>query len=145
LLLVLNVASTLAMTGLIWFVQVVHYPLYAEVGAEGFLRYEALHATRTGWVVAPLMFLEMATAGLLLVPSLRLIWITTGSCWIAAGLVGVIWLSTAVLQAPIHSRLAQGYDAALLSRLVWTNWIRTAAWTARSAIVMWWVARGLER
>ena len=62
LVLVVNLASTLAMTGVIWFVQVVHYPLFASVGAEGFSRYEALHATRTGWVVAPLMLCELVAS-----------------------------------------------------------------------------------
>ena len=34
----LQLASTLAMVGLIWFVQVVHYPLFEKVGAGGFRR-----------------------------------------------------------------------------------------------------------
>lgn len=140
-LLLLNLASTLAMTGIIWFVQVVHYPLFANVGADGFARYEALHATRTGWVVAPLMVLELATALALLSPSLRPANVSLLSAWIAAALVGAIWLSTAFLQVPLHGRLAGGYDAAVLDRLVATNWIRTIAWTARSGIVLWWMWR----
>jgi hypothetical protein len=32
------VASTLFMTGLSWFVQVVHYPLFAAVGPDAFAR-----------------------------------------------------------------------------------------------------------
>jgi len=137
--LLLNLASTLAMTGIIWFVQVVHYPLFANVGAEGFARYEALHATRTGWVVAPLMVVELATALALLAPSWRPANVSPLSAWIAASLVGVIWLSTAFLQVPLHNRLAGGFDAAVVARLVATNWIRTAAWTARSGIVLWWM------
>ncbi len=140
-LLLLNLASTLAMTGIIWFVQVVHYPLFANVGADGFARYEALHATRTGWVVAPLMVLELATALALLSPSLRPANVSQLSAWIAAALVGAIWLSTAFLQVPLHGQLASGYDAAVLDRLVATNWIRTIAWTARSGIVLWWMWR----
>ena len=35
LLLLLHAAATLFMTGLIWFVQVVHYPLFARVGEDG--------------------------------------------------------------------------------------------------------------
>jgi hypothetical protein len=137
--LVLNAGSTLAMTGIIWFVQIVHYPLFASVGAENFARYEALHATRTGWVVAPLMLVELATALALLWAPLRPATVSAPSAWIAAALVGVIWLSTALLQVPIHSQLAQGYDPDLVSRLVATNWIRTIAWTLRSAIVLRWI------
>jgi len=143
-LLLLNLASTVAMTGIIWFVQVVHYPLFASVGAEGFARYEALHATRTGWVVAPLMVVELATALALLAPAWRPATIGPVSAWIAAGLVGIIWISTAFLQVPLHDRLAGGFDAGVVARLVATNWIRTVSWTARSGIVLWW-AGGIAR
>ena len=54
--------ATVAMTGLIWFVQVVHYPLFARVGEEGFHAYEAAHARATSRVVAPLMLGEVGTA-----------------------------------------------------------------------------------
>ena len=50
----LHAASTLSMVGLIWFVQVVHYPLFARV-EQGFIAYEQIHQQRTTWVVAPLM------------------------------------------------------------------------------------------
>jgi hypothetical protein len=140
-LLLLNLAATLAMTGIIWFVQVVHYPLFASVGADAFARYESLHAIRTGWVVAPLMLVELATSVALLIPAWRPASVGSASAWIAVLLVGAIWLSTAFLQIPLHGRLAGGYDSALVGKLVATNWIRTVAWTLRSGIVLWWVGR----
>ncbi len=66
-----QVASTLTMFGVIWFVQVVHYPLFARVGADGFAHYASLHATRTTWVVAPPMLVELATSVALLYPPMR--------------------------------------------------------------------------
>ena len=54
--------ATLAMMGLIWFVQVVHYPLYAKVGPQAFAEYHALHVSRTTSVVAPLMLAELGAA-----------------------------------------------------------------------------------
>lgn len=47
-LLITHAAATLWMTGLIWFVQVVHYPLFALVGSTGFAAYESAHATQIG-------------------------------------------------------------------------------------------------
>lgn len=41
LLFLCQIAATLAMTGLIWFVQVVHNPLFARVGGEGWVAYAA--------------------------------------------------------------------------------------------------------
>ena len=41
--LLVHVVATLVMTGLIWFVQIVHYPLMAKVGRADFAEYERLH------------------------------------------------------------------------------------------------------
>jgi hypothetical protein len=119
---------------LIWFVQVVHYPLFGGVGREGFSAYEQRHSILTTWVVAPAMLIELATALLLLwnrPPQLPLSWLAIG-----AALVALLWLSTYLIQVPCHNRLASGFDAAIHQRLVISNWIRTIAWTARSALLV---------
>ena len=64
-ILLVNALATIALTGLIWFVQLVHYPLFALADNGRFARYEAEHARRTSWVVAPLMTLEAVTAMML--------------------------------------------------------------------------------
>ncbi len=53
LVLLVHAAATLFMTGVIWFVHVVHYPLFAGVGPELFPRYQAANTRRTGYVVMP--------------------------------------------------------------------------------------------
>ena len=57
--------SALSMTGVIWFVQIVHYPLFASVGGDRWTTYHAGHTRRTGWVVAPLMVAELGSAAVL--------------------------------------------------------------------------------
>jgi hypothetical protein len=56
--------------------------------------------------------------------------------WLVVGLVLLagIWLSTALVQAPIHGRLARGFDPALHRRLVRSNWVRTGLWTMRGLV-----------
>jgi hypothetical protein len=133
----IHAAATLAMVGLIWFVQVVHYPLMAQVGQQRFTRYAASHSVRTTCVVAPPMLVEAALAGLLAVrppPG-----VSATAAWVAFGLVGVIWLSTALLQVPMHRRLASGFDTQAHRRLVSSNWIRTIAWSVRGFIVLGWL------
>ena len=137
-LLLLQLLTTLAMFGVIWFVQIVHYPLFLQVGEPGFRAYAALHATRTTYVVAPLMLIELGSAGLLLFRSLRPGTIRGSEAWIGAVLVGVIWLSTALLQVPLHNRLQATYSAEDVLRLVATNWVRTAAWSLRAVLVLRW-------
>lgn len=128
LALLANTAATLFMTGLIWFVQVVHYPLFARVGESGFAAYEQAHARLTTFVVGPVMVIEaVAAAVLLLFAPGRLI-------YLSAFLLLVIWLSTALLQVPQHNLLALGFDADAHQFLVQTNWIRTVAWTLRSVL-----------
>ena len=135
----LHAFATVAMTGLIWFVQVVHYPLFASVGEAGFERYEAAHVRRTTWVVAPLMLAELASAGWLAV------WPPTpGSAWavyLGFALLLVVWLSTALGQIPCHRRLEGGLDLGVVRRLVATNWIRTVAWTARALVALYLVGQ----
>jgi len=134
-ILVTNLVVTAFMAGLIWFVQVVHYPLMARVGRDGFVAYETAHTRLTTLVVAPAMLVEAITAGLLLfwAPAGVAAWMT----WTGAALVLLLWISTAAVQVPLHGRLSNGFDAAAHQRLVRSNWIRTAAWSARTAIMAW--------
>ena len=61
-----NLGATLYMVGLIWFVQIVHYPLFSEVMRPDFGVYEALHSRLTTLIVMPPMLIEIGTAFLLL-------------------------------------------------------------------------------
>jgi len=122
------------MVGLIWFVQLVHYPLLAAVGSDRFLAYEAQHMRRTTWIVAPVMLLEAAAA-----LALTYAFAQTPRWPLAVlnlAILGVIWLSTVLIQAPLHHRLSRGAPAELIGTLVRTNWLRTWAWTARGAIAV---------
>lgn len=133
LILLTQVFSTSFMVGLIWFVQIVHYPLYAHVGREQFPEYEALHNRLTTWVVGPAMLIEMATA----VAFLR--YSPNGSsliAWLGLGLLAVIWLSTATLSVPAHNSLTAEFSAGAYQKLVSTNWIRTVGWSIRGVMVM---------
>lgn len=132
-LLIANAASTFFMAGLIWFVQVVHYPLFAAVGTAEFPAYSRLHQSLTTFVVGPPMLVEALTAGMLVVA--RPTGVSAWLAWTGFALVIVIWASTALLQIPAHGRLASGFDASTAATLVSSNWVRTAAWSARAAIV----------
>lgn len=137
-LLALHAAATLLMSGLAWFVAVVHYPLMAEVGGQEFPRYERLHRQRTTWLVAPLMMAEAGLAAWLSVfpPPAVPLWQPHA----ASALLAAIWVSTFAVQVPLHERLSLGFDAAVHRRLVVTHFWRTAAWTLRSVFALAWLA-----
>lgn len=139
LALLVHAATTLVMVGIIWFVQVVHYPLFGRVGPSGFPAYSEAHSRRTGYVVGPPMLVEMATAVLLLV--LRPSEVPAYLPWTGLLLLVLVWLSTAFLQVPRHRALGLRFDAAAWSGLVLTNWIRTACWSLRGLLVLWMLVR----
>jgi uncharacterized membrane protein len=129
-----QLASTWFMTGLIWFVQIVHYPLFASVGHAGYRRYQALHVERTSRVVVPVMLVELVTA-------VAAVWArprypSATSAWLGLALLAVVWITTFAVQVPAHGRLADGFNEATHRRLVSGNWIRTAAWSARALLLL---------
>ncbi len=136
--------STLGMFGVIWFVQIAHYPMFLEIVPSSFPRYEAAYAHRMGYIAGPLMVAELLSSLLLLAPLLRPPCTRGAEAWVGLALVGLLWASTAFVQVPLHNQLQAGYNADAIRRLVLTNWIRAAAWTARAALVLLWVDRLLR-
>ena len=133
LILFTQLFSTLSMVGVIWFVQIVHYPLFALVGREGFTEYERRHQQRTTIVAAPFMLAEALNSVLLVHwrPDGVTVWLP----WVGLLLVAVLWGATFFWLVPAHEQLAAEFDSRTLARLVRSNWLRTAGWTARGLLV----------
>ena len=133
MLLLLNLAATWYMVGLIWLVQLVHYPLFLHVGEAKFAEYERLHTNWTSWAVGPAMLVEVATAAAVV------FWVPRGCSpwWMLVGLIVLlaVWGVTAVCSVPMHARLEKGYDEAAIRYLVATNWLRTIGWTIRGVLM----------
>jgi hypothetical protein len=133
-ILTIHAASALFMVGLIWFVQVVHYPLMQSVGAANYSSYQQAHMVRTGYVVGPVMVAEALCAVALFALPSSLPPALTGLGLLA---LGAIWLSTASQQVPRHRALLMAFDEGLHRTLVQSNWIRTFFWTLRGGLAMW--------
>ena len=134
-LLAAHAAATWALVGLIWTVQVVHYPLFASVGGEEFRRYHARHTRQIPWVVVPLMAAELVTAFLPLARGEREPWLLASVAPLAFN-----WLATWRVQIPLHNQLAAGFDADAHRRPVTSIWGRTAAWSLRGGCVLYGVS-----
>ncbi|MBL8812211.1 MAG: hypothetical protein JNM43_18750 [Planctomycetaceae bacterium] len=131
---ILQAVSTLYMVGVIWFVQVVHYPMFAMVGPEQFAKWEQRNVVLTTWVVGPGMLVEaITTLGLFFIPRQ---FVSRKVAAKGAILLGVIWLSTHFLQVPCHDKLATGFDPEAHQSLVQSNWLRTVAWSMRGLLVI---------
>lgn len=126
-------ASTLFMTGLIWMVQVVHYPLMSMVGQSQFVEYEAQHQQLISLIVLPIMLLELVTGAICTLGTTHL---SKTLLYFAFALLILICCSTFFLQVPLHNRLSQGFDIVAHQKLVQTNWIRTLFWTVKSGLLL---------
>ena len=141
-ILLAHLAATLFMVGVIWFVQVVHYPLFSRIGPEKFSLYSEAHSRLTTYVVGPPMLVEALTALLLVFQ--RPEGVPLAAALIGLALVVAVWLSTALLQVPRHTTLGSGFDRRAWSGLVLSNWVRTVAWSARGGLVLWMAARAID-
>lgn len=134
-LLILHAAATWFMVGLIWTIQLVHYPLFLKVPESDFIEYERSHTRRMGALLALPAVAEIATAA-------ALVWVRPDAVGlapvlIAGTLLAGIWIMTAAVHAPIHGRLAAGHDRDLIARLINTNWWRTVLWSVRGLAAAW--------
>ena len=134
LLLLANLILSAFLTGLIWFVQIVHYPIFRKVPASHFGAYHAAHTLTTGRVVALPMLIELGIGGWLALQPLpaHLRWTN----YAAFGCVLLVWAVTFGVAIPLHNRMtAGGYGEAAINSLVAANWARTVGWTTRTALL----------
>jgi len=130
-LLFINFSVNLILIGLIYTIQFIHYPLFKQVKSENFRNYLSWHGKKITPLVAPLMVLELTTNCLLLFLDLNFVHT------LSLILVFAIWLSTFLIQVPIHQNLQKGYNEVLINRLVKSNWIRTILWTLKGTLLIW--------
>ena len=129
-----QVLASAFMAGLIWFVQLVHYPLFAAVPGGAFVDYERRHRNRTAAVVGlPMVAEGVTTLWLFLAPPGDL---GRTLPFIGGVLLTVVLASTVLVQVPLHDRLSTSYDRGHIRRLVATNWVRTVGWSARAVLAL---------
>ncbi len=135
-------AACVFMTGLIWLIQIVHYPAFSFVDEKVFSAFTSFHGNRITPIVLPAMALELVSA-------LFLCWVGLGLdsgeltsvfagrftfFWLTVNLLGVvlIWLSTFLASVPAHNQLASEKNPDAIRWLVASNWARTCMWSLRS-------------
>jgi len=136
-----HAAATTGLAGLIWVVQVVVYPSFRASGPGPM--WPAVHADHTRRM-AVVVSVPWAVQGLTL--AALLLRRPDGAplpLLLLTGVLAAITVAVTVLSSvPLHTRLAAGYDDDLARRLVATNWLRTAAWTAGAGCALALAAHG---
>jgi hypothetical protein len=135
LLIFCQAVASVAMATVIWFVQVVHYPLMSSVGADHLPGYAIRNRELTTWIVLPLMLLELVSSlGLMSSPISAAARFRNG---IGLGLLALIWGVTFLISVPHHLQLSERFSIEALNGLVQSNWIRTVAWSVRACLSLW--------
>ena len=138
----LHYTATVFMTGLIWFVQIVHYPLFRTISQVEFAEYHRRHMSSTGAVVVFPMLIEIVSVAALVLmePNLLANPLFLGSLILLA----VVWISTGFLQVPAHRSLRRdGNGRSAIRSLLFGNWFRTIAWSGRTCLLGTIIMRGV--
>ena len=131
----LHAAATWYMIGVIWLIQLVHYPMMAFLERSGFQRAHSFHTRAITWVVMPGMLVELATA----VSIFRRRGLENLPATAGLGLLILIWGVTFFIMVPLHDRLQKsGPDSRVHADLCRWNWMRTFAWSIRGLLVVLW-------
>jgi hypothetical protein len=130
-LLLASLMVTAFMTGLIWFVQVVHYPGFQKVGESEFVPYHHFHTSATSLVVIAPMLLELGLAAYMILAAPQWMW------WNVTSLVLVVlvWGITFFFIVPVHNQLEGGLDIPAVQQLVLLNLVRSFFWTGKLVVL----------
>ncbi len=130
-----HLAVSWALFGLIWTVQLSHYPSFHFIAEDQWQAFHEHHRGSITLIVMPLMLFELALA----------FWLTYQYGWkwsIPLMMVLAIWASTFFISVPLHGKLGLGKNTEVIQQLVTTNWIRTFLWTAKAVWASWFFWKG---
>uniref|UniRef100_UPI004049A689 hypothetical protein n=1 Tax=Fulvivirga sp. TaxID=1931237 RepID=UPI004049A689 len=130
-LLILILSCAAFNTGLIWLVQLVHYPSFLYSTAESFPSYHQFHTRAISVIVAPSMGLELLTS----LVYLAIVQKIEPLYWLSILFLGLVWMVTFFVAVPLHNSLAGNFDAVQIQKLININWWRTAGWSLRTLIL----------
>ena len=130
ILLLIHLISTSLIVGIIWVIQVVHYPSFHFIGNSRYISFQKFHMERISYIVIPVMLVESISGFLLIYDELNPILL------ISMVLLLSIWMLTAFFFSSVHQRLVSGYQLEMVAKLVKINWIRTLLWTLRLLLLI---------
>ena len=147
--LIAQIMASTTMAAIAWFVQIVHYPLFALLPSSGSQAVEAAGPSRAATrdyhdenlrrtrpiVLVPMVVEAVTATWLVLLPPAA---VGRGAALAGLSLVAIVILSTALVQVPLHESLRRGdAPAETVDRLVRSTRIRTAAWSTRAVLAAW--------
>ena len=127
----IHIISTSIMVGVIWVIQLVHYPSFKYVNESDYIIFQKYHMSNISNIVFPVMFTELITA-------LIILFFGEKSLFFVLSLICLflIWVMTGVLFTKYHSILKEGKDLTIIEKMIKANWIRALLWTMRLIMIL---------
>ena len=123
--------STSLMVGIIWVIQLLHYPAFHFIKEIDYVEFQHFHMQRISFIVVPVMILELFSAFMLVY------YIRSNLLILCMIILLFIWLITFVFFTKLHQSLLDGYDKTIVDKLVKINWSRTILWSLRLIILIY--------
>jgi len=131
---IVHAGATWFLVGLIWTIQLVHYPSFSSIDPASYSSFQKRHMDRMGQLVGLPWLIEgiCVLALFLLAPDGRIRLLAT-----LGGLLEIVVIGVTIRASiPAHDALSHGFDESAHRRLLRSNWWRTAAWTTRGIIAL---------
>lgn len=130
-----NLCASVFMTGIIWFIQFVQYPLLNHISSFDFSCYFKKYISRISWIIYSVMIFEIFFAlWLSFMPLQSKLQIPVLITYILLALAS---LNTFLIQTPLNQKLQIGFDKTLLSKILFYNRIRLFSCALRTMILCW--------
>ena len=126
---------TSIMTGVIWVIQIVHYPSFHFIEKELYTAFQKFHMNKISIIVIPIMLAELITGMMLFLDKSS----KSPFLIISFVILVLIWLITGVFFSKAHKELMTGYQELVVNQLVVMNWIRTLLWTLRLLLLTYFI------
>ena len=129
-ILLLNLTTSWIMVGVIWMVQLVHYPLMAHTGPLHSAPYQQLHVRKMATLVVPIMLTEAAAAVALCLAT------SSTAAWQSLFLLGLIWTVTGLMSVPAHDKLVERFSDSAHKALLHSNLLRSLLWSMKGLLAV---------
>ena len=123
----LNLIVSLYMVGVIWTIQLVHYPSFLYVDTNSFKKFSDFHQLRMTILVAPAMILELSFSLWTYMQDMNAV------NFVIFALSLILWALTFIIFVPMHRQLLEdGKELKLITKMIKFNWVRTFFWSIKA-------------
>ena len=126
---ILHLVSTSIMVGVIWIIQLVHYPTFLFIDKQKYMKFQEFHMSRVSYIVMPTMIAELFS-GIYILFYNNVLMVNTFFL-LASFYLFLNWVITALVFVKIHNGLLIKYEKNIILLLVKLNWLRTILWSLR--------------